>query len=400
MERDPIATKYGWLVSALRRRQAVTRADLVAFSGLSRTTITERLDALTAAGLIRPSGSAASNGGRPAGALVLDPAWGVLLAAEVNSTRVDVAFGRIDGTLEKTESLPIKVSEGPERVLHAVRTCMQRLIRASGLHERDVRGIGIGLPGPIEFAKGRAVQPPGMPGWDDVIVPDAFASHFDCRVLVDNEVNLMAIGEQRIAWPEVADLLFVTCSTGVGSGLIAGGALQRGANGGAGEIGHGSMAGLLPGEPPMCRCGSRGCLEAYASGWRLVESLRAAGRKVSVPADVALLARQGDNEALEALRSAAETIGLALAHAVSLFNPAMLVIGGDLLLHQDHVLAVIKETVIRRAVPLATRDLRIVSSRLGTEAGLHGGVQLLIDELLAPASVDRLVAAAGVRPSF
>ncbi|NVZ67210.1 ROK family protein, partial [Pseudomonas gingeri] len=121
------------------------------------------------------------------------------------------------------------------------------------------------------------VRPPLMIGWDGCCVPDFFRATFDCPIVLDKDVNLMALGEHRQIWPTSTHLMFLTISTGIGAGLVMDGRLQRGAQGAAGDIGHLFVGNTQLGELPLCRCGNTGCLEAYASGWAISKQLQADG---------------------------------------------------------------------------------------------------------------------------
>lgn len=137
---------------------------------------------------------------------------------------------------DSEDKLPIDL--GPDTVLAWVCDKGDEMLAASGRGRRELVSVGVGLPGPVEFSSGRPINPPIMPGWDDADVAGRLGAHFDAPVLVDNDVNIMALGEHRSEWPDVSDLLFVKVATGIGSGIIADGSLRRGARGAAGDIGH------------------------------------------------------------------------------------------------------------------------------------------------------------------
>jgi predicted NBD/HSP70 family sugar kinase len=223
-------------------------------------------------------------------------------------------------------------------------------------------------------------------------VPDFFAADYRCPVVVDKDVNLMALGEHRGAWPEVTHLLFIKISTGIGTGLIMDSALQRGAQGAAGDLGHMFVGNIEPEHTEICRCGNTGCLEAYASGWAICRDLTAKGYKADNVRDVAELAQQGVRDAVELLQTAGRLIGESVAVAVSLLNPSLVVLGGELALCQGYVLAAVRETVYRRSLALATRNLQIVTSELGHDAGLMGAAQLVSDAVFSPAAVNSVLA--------
>lgn len=211
--------------------------------------------------------------------------------------------------------------------------------------------------------------------------------------VVGVEVDAMAVGEHRFSFPEVAHMIMLKVGTGVGSGLIASGRVHRGADGAAGDIGHIRLA--LPegwDEEPLCRCGNYGCVEAYAGGWAMARDLRSAGKDVQNVNDVLHCLRSGDTTAQQLLRRSGRILGLAVADAVSLFNPSVVAVCGQLADTDELLLAGIREIVYQRSLPLATRNLQIVRSQLDPRAGLLGLSLLLSAEIF---SIQRIGALTG-----
>jgi len=282
------------------------------------------------------------------------------------------------------------IADGPESVLNWVLEGFDSLIDEAGRLSGDVRGIGIGVPGPVDFSAGRAVHPPIMPGWDEFPIRDRLNERYGVPVLVDNDVNIMALGEYWVMSPKVDDFVFVKVGTGIGSGLILDGRLHRGAKGAAGDIGH-VQAG--PGDV-VCRCGNLGCLEASAGGAALERQLRDQGHDAEVSRDVVALVRAGNQDAIQAVREAGRLIGCVLATMVNLLNPAVISIGGDLAEAGQQLLAGIRETVYQRSTALSTSELQIVTSRLGDRAGIIGAAALAIEHVFDPDRVDVALVAA------
>ncbi|MBP8214797.1 MAG: ROK family transcriptional regulator [Propionivibrio sp.] len=381
----------GGILALIRSGEAVTRAQIMAVTGLSRSTVAQRLDALIAHGYIAPAATENSTGGRPAGAFQINADAGVMLLAAIGAGAMQVAVCDMGLTILARQSHGVSVADGPIAVLGEVMTHFDQLLTEIGRTRADVKGIGIGVPGPVEFAEGRVVRPPIMTGWDGYRVPDFFAADYTCPIVVDKDANLMALGEHRGAWPDVTHMLFIKISTGIGTGLIMDGALQRGAQGAAGDLGHLFVGNIEPEHSENCRCGNTGCLEAYASGWAICRDLTARGHKAENVRDIAALAQQGVRDAIELLQTSGRLIGESVAVAVSLLNPSLVVLGGELALCQGYVLAAVRETVYRRSLPLATRNLQIATSKLGHDAGLMGAAQLVSDAVFAPAVVDAVL---------
>ncbi|WP_328326466.1 ROK family transcriptional regulator [Kribbella sp. NBC_00382] len=358
--------------------QPRTRAELIDLSGLGRSTVTVRLEELLAAGFVVPSGEAASSGGRPPARFAFNPSARLVLAADVGATHLSVALTDLSGTVLGSTTAALNIAEGPETVLAALTTTGRALLEDARRSDADLAGIGVGLPGPVEHATGRPNHPPIMPGWDSYDVVGRLTNEFGSPVLVDNDVNLMALGEHAAQYSDVEHLLFVKVATGIGAGLVTGGQLHRGAQGAAGDIGHIQS----PGHTELCRCGNTGCLEAVASGAAIATQLRAAGLDATSSQDVVELVRAGNTTATHSVRQAGREIGTVLAACVSLINPSVLVIGGSLAQAGDHLLAGIREAIYARSLPLATTELKVVPSRIGQQAAVQGAAAMVLQHTL------------------
>ncbi|ADD44301.1 ROK family transcriptional regulator [Stackebrandtia nassauensis] len=382
------AVGAGALLQLLRDGAPRTRSELAAVTGLARSTVTQRVDALLASGLIGPSGEAASTGGRPPTTFAFKPHARVVLAADLGATHARLAVTDLAGQVLAETRADLDIAAGPQTVLDWVIEHGHALLSEIDRDPSGLLGVGIGLPGPVEHSTGRAVNPPIMPGWDGFDVPHYVGEHFTAPVLVDNDVNIMALGEHFTHWPDAEHLLFVKAATGIGCGIISDGQVFRGAQGAAGDMGHIKVA-----EPgPVCRCGNTGCLEAVASGAAIAAALAEQDIKAHSALDVVELARAGSVPALRLLRQAGRDIGEVLAAAVNLLNPAVIVIGGSLALAGDHLLAGVREVIYQRSLPLATQHLRIVQSRTGERAGAVGAGVMAINHGLSPSRVDALLA--------
>ncbi len=385
-------TGAGELFQLLRDGAPRTRADLAAVTGQARSTITARVDLLLGAGLIAPAGEASSTGGRPPTTFAFRPRARVVLAVDLGATHARLAVTDLASTVLAETEEPLPISAGPEVVLDWVVEHGLALLTTAGRGPGDLAGVGVGLPGPVEHSTGRPINPPIMPAWDDVDVRGILSARLGAEVLVDNDVNLMALGEHRTAWPDVDDMLFVKVATGIGSGIISDGRLRRGAQGAAGDIGHIAVPGAA--DVP-CRCGNVGCLEAVASGRALAESLAAQGLPARNGLDVVALVRSGDLAAGRAVRQAGREIGAVLAACVSLLNPSLVVIGGVVAEAGEHLIAGIREVVYQRSLPLATQHLRIVTSQARSQVGILGASAMAVDHVLAPDAIDALLESPG-----
>src|SRR5688500_8233043 len=376
----------GSVLRLIRDGEAVTRADLARRTGLARSTVAQRVDALLAHELVYEAGGSASTGGRPPTILAFNQLAGVGLAADLRATHSRIAVSDLAGLPLAELALELDIASGPEAVLTQVQERFETLLGEVDRTAEEVRGIGIGVPGPVAFATGQPVNPPIMPGWDGFSVPRWFSTRYDAPVLVDNDVNIMALGEHWSVWRDVEHLLFVKVGTGIGCGIVAGRIIHRGAQGAAGDIGHIRVPGN---EDMLCRCGNVGCLEAIAGGRALAQRLTAAGLPAATSRDVVGLVRAGEPQATRMIREAGRSFGQVLAGSVNFFNPSVIVIGGDLGQTHEQLLAGVREVIFERSLPLATRDLRTVPSTLGDRAGVIGAAIMVIEHILAPDVVDR-----------
>jgi predicted NBD/HSP70 family sugar kinase len=376
----------------LRDGRPRTRAQLAETSGLARSTITSRIDTLLRLGLVVPIGDAASTGGRPPSLLAFNPAARVVAGVDLGASHARAAVADLSGTVLAERRTDLDIADGPDRVLGWVTDVVLELLAEAGRSRADLSAVGMGLPGPVEHSTGRAINPPIMPGWDRYDVPGHVQRAIDVPVMVDNDVNIMALGERHQHLPGVSDLVFVKVGTGIGAGIISGGELQRGAQGTAGDVGHIRIARA---EGIVCRCGNDGCLEAIASGAAVASALREAGVDAADGGDVVRLVRGGDVQAVQAVRQAGRDLGEVLAMLVNLMNPSVVVIGGSLALAGEHLLAGIREIVYQRSLPLATAQLQVVASAAGERAGVLGAAALAIGHALAPDTIEAASLAVG-----
>lgn len=378
----------GALLSILRDGRARTRAELVQLTGLARSTLAQRLDALLSQQWIVPTEEAVSSGGRPAVAFTFNRSARVVLAADLGATHARVAVTDLATEVLAERAAEVPIDRGPEATLTWLQHTFEEMLAETGHSPREVCGIGVGLPGPVEHSSGRPVNPPIMPGWDGFPVPEWLGERLGAPVLADNDVNIMALGEHWAARPEADHLIFVKVGTGIGCGIISDRRLHRGAQGAAGDIGHIRVASALD---TVCRCGNVGCLEAVAGGAAMAARLRAAGVEAAGSRDVVRLVRAGNTQAVQLIRQTGRELGDVLASIVNFFNPSVIVVGGDIAEAGEQVLAGLREVIYSRSLPLATQHLTITSSELGDRAGVIGAAVMVVDHVLSPDTVDQAV---------
>ena len=381
------------ILDLIRFGRATTRPEIARVTGLGRTVVTQRVTELMDSGLVTEGVPGESTGGRPSRTLAFDARLGALLVAELGATAINAALTDLSGEIIEQRHADIDIAAGPEVVLGIVEEIFDSLI--AGHPTPGVWGIGVGLPGPVEFSIGSPTSPPIMPAWDRYPVRVRLSSRFNAPTWIDNDVNMLAVGELRRGLAVgVDDAIFVKVGTGIGAGLISSGRLHRGAQGAAGDIGH---VRVMESTSQVCRCGKVGCLEALAGGQAIARQgsqaaetdaspylaqLLARGQAITAR-DVAEGATHGDLVANEILSQAGRLIGQMIAALVNFYNPSLVIIGGGVANAGDMFLASIRQSVYERSLPLATRDLRISRSGLGDLAGIYGAASLVGDEILS-----------------
>lgn len=360
--------------------------------GFSKSKANALIAGLVDQGLLEEAGLQRSSGGRRAENLRFHAGLGVLLGVDIGATSLDVAVLRPDLSVLAQHAEPADVREGPGVVLARVRMLLRDLLDRCGLDARQVIGIGIGVPGPVNFEIGQLVNPPLMPAWDSFSIRDYLREDYAAPVFVDNDVNLMALGELWRLQRSLPNFLVIKVGTGIGCGIVCHGEVYRGAAGSAGDVGHI----CVDQEGPRCHCGNLGCVEAMAAGpaitrmamqaaeagesAALAECLRTHGRLDAV--DVGQASRAGDAAANAIVQRAGSLIGQMLASIVNFFNPSHIFIGGGITRIGPLFLAAVRQSVYQRSLALSTRHLEIQYTPLGTQAGLTGAGVLAMQETL------------------
>lgn len=400
-----ITTQEAQVVGELRRQASVSRTDISRVTNWSRPKVTSVINRMIDRGFLVEVGEGDSQGGRRPRLLQLNSKLGYIAGVDIGATSMDLALSDLNVEVLARESGPADVREDPADLLSAVERKLLDMVKRQGLRPEQILGIGLGVPGPVDVAKGVLVAPPLMPAWENFPIRDFFKRSFPNAVVsVDNDVNIMALGELRSgAGMGVDNFLFIKIGTGIGAGVICHGMVHRGSTGSAGDIGH--ICADRSG--PVCRCGNIGCLEMMAAGPAIAaRAMEAAQNGSSVilskklvanggflrSEDVAAAAREGDRAAIEIIQSSGHMIGDVLAGLVNFFNPSLILIGGGIARIGNQLLASIRQAVLRRSTALATHDLVIAYSPMGQEAGVTGAIHMALDHLFVVEDTRRVTA--------
>jgi len=377
------------IIRALRRDGKISRTEISNITGWSKAKTSQETRSLVEKGYLVELGEGASQGGRRPGLLRINDQLGYLVGMDIGATSIDTVLADVGGTILQRRSITADVRQPPTEFLAYCSKLIIEMANSQGCYNDQILGIGVGVPGPVDHHRGVLVAPPLMPGWENFNIRDYLKLTFPTAyVVVDNDVNIMAIGEQRAGDGIGVDhFLFIKIGTGIGSGIISNGKIHRGSIGAAGDIGHICVDKL----GPICRCGNTGCLEAVAAGPAITEKAMEAAMSGSSPFlrklmeanggilrsdDVNMACREGDPAALEIIRASGQMIGDVLAGLVNFFNPSHIFIGGGITNFGNHLLVSIRRAVLRRSLPLATTHLSINFSRMGRDAGVTGAVAL------------------------
>jgi predicted NBD/HSP70 family sugar kinase/biotin operon repressor len=369
------------LTAALREAGAASRSELARRTGLSRTTVASLVAELEAEGVLieREDGAGASpRGGRPPRLLSFSRSAGVAIGVDFGKRHLRVAAADLSHAILAEAERPARAEDPAETGLEAAVALVQEVMDDAGVAREEAIGVGMGLPGPIDRRTGRVGSSSILPGWVGVRAADELGKRLGLPVSVDNDANLGALAE--LHWGAAAgrrNVAFLKVSTGIGAGLIIDGRLFHGTGGMAGEIGHA----IVDEQGPVCRCGKRGCLETLAGASALVELLEPRlGRTIST-AELLELAASGDSGARRVISDAGTHIGGAVATLCDLFNPELIVVGGELSGAGDVLIDPIREQVDRNAIPATARDVEIVAGVLGPRAELLGALALVLTYL-------------------
>ncbi|HQX85386.1 MAG TPA: ROK family protein, partial [Aestuariivirga sp.] len=272
------------ILSLIASGTANSRAALLAASGMSRVTVTQRLNVLLGVGIVEETLRTLPSGGRPTRVLGIRGSAGYMLVADIGETHIHLAAMSLAPDLLAQSTIAFSIAEGPVATLQRMTGEFDRL--AAGLGQGFLVAVSLSMPTPVDFKRGRVVGPSVLYGWDDFDIVSWLGRHYKAPIYVENDVNLMTIYEHRHNFPLVDDMIFIKAGTGIGSGIIAGGKIFRGAQGAAGDIGH--IQFNSP-DAPLCRCGKLGCVEARAGGWAIARDLAEKGLRAETARDVIAL---------------------------------------------------------------------------------------------------------------
>lgn len=375
----------GRLLALIRTADGITRRELLELTGMSRTTLVERLDVLAAAGLVVEAGTAGSTGGRPAKVLRLNDIDRVMLILDVGQSLARVSVCGLDERRWTVETIEVDPRRPPGEFVDQLIHHGERALERCAPHH--LIGVGIALPSPVRTGTSRLYETGALPGWDAYPLADHLARTWPVPLAIENDARAFALGEWTAPSGDSGSdiLLGIKFATGLGAGVIVDGHVLRGWSGSAGDIGH--M--FFSQDGPECTCGRRGCLAAHASGRALLRDLAPRGINTL---DELVAAVGAGGAVAEALVAAAAQVGLALSQVVQVVNPGRVVLGGVLGRH-PLVVGEIRRQLAAHTHPRVGTGMEVVGSAHAAEAGTLGLCRLLMSTVYAPERIDALVTA-------
>ncbi len=372
--------------------RSVSRQELSQLTGLSSATVTNVVAELLQEGIVVEAGVEESQGGRPRSILIIDPTYGYFLGVEIGETLTRIEL--FDLTLRKlgAAAYPLALDESePEQVVEHIHAGVKALLAESGVTIEKVIGVGVGVGGVVELTDPVSVYLPSW-GWRNVLLGALLQQRLGMPIYLDNAVKAMAQAESLFgAGQGIEHLAVVLIGTGIGAGIIAHGSIYRGAINSAGEWGHTCLE--LDGR--LCRCGSHGCLEAYAGAPGIIERLREvepqsrllqSNNQHSALAAIVDAAQQGEPAAIRLLKDTAHYLGAGIANLINLFNPQLILLGGWAGLQiGEYILPELRQFAERYALRQPFSVTRIDLCQLGQDAVPMGAATLGLEQFLTTA---------------
>lgn len=404
------AKKFGWAGAAagaaifniIKDKGPISRVEIVGQTGLSKSTVSQHVNKLIEMTLVSEELAQINGVGRRRRLLELNKNVGYVIGIDLDAKSLKIAICNMNAEIIDSDFVEISVSSAPEKILEKIEEMIDALLVRNTISIEELVSAGMGFPGPVEFSTGLPISPPIMPGWHQYPIRSKLENIYNCPVYVDNDVNMMALGEMHSGFgQDVDNFIFIKVGTGIGAGIIFDGQLYRGSQGCAGDIGH--IA--IDGDETLCPCGNKGCLEVVSAGPAIERKALAFAdenknsllarikeeKGTITPLDVGLLANNGDLVSQKIIRASGKAIGTVLAKVTNLYNPRVIVIGGEIARIGDMFLSSIKEKIYQRSLPLATRELKIRKSMINEEVGLIGAAITSINEVYSHDNVTRMV---------
>lgn len=392
-----ISRRASVILNLLWKSAGLSKYELMKQTRYGASTVTSLVEQLGAAGLIIQSEPVVSGNGRPPQPLFLNPDARMAVGVDFHRGGVTAVMCDLGQHVVRECRRPISDPDDRAAIMRDVTDSIEEVL--AGVDRSRVLGIGLGAPGSVDIHCGIGRSYCYMPGWHDVPVRDFLEVKFGLPVAVDNNVRAAAFGETVAgAAKGYGQVVFIGGRTGIGSGIVLGGRLYAGRTGMAGEVGHMTVERT----GPRCRCGKRGCLETVASTPAVLSRVarvlaqRDGGNPDDILAGLTIAevwerCRRGDREIAETLRDIADYIAVACINVNLMFEPEIIVLGGDFVLGGVEFLTAVRESIDEAGGTVVSKSTQVVLSRLGQVANALGAGCLAIQKtlrLFAPAGLE------------
>ncbi|WP_241245979.1 ROK family transcriptional regulator [Microbacterium sp. 4R-513] len=369
------------LVESLKRHGRLTQVELAGSTGLSPATVSNIVKELTAAGLLHTSFT--SRSGRRATLVSLARQLGLVAGVHYTSRQLHIAIADVTRTVVSQTSLPLPLDHRHDAQLDRLAILLSELMESLGSTVGDLLAVGLALPASIDPRTGMVSTPGLLRGWEGVDVAASLMERIGRPVYVDSEANLGGLAEAREGSGRAASSsVFIRVGHTISAGLIVNGDLFRGVNGKAGQIGHVT----IDENGPICRCSNRGCLETYAGGPALL-SLFPPSAGMQRISDLLQAAEDGDGSSRRVIADAGRHIGIAAASLCNLFDPELIVVGGELAQAGEILMAPMRHSLERTALASADGLPEIVGASFGEWAETRGAIAIALDHVTVDAEV-------------
>jgi predicted NBD/HSP70 family sugar kinase len=380
-------------LAAVYHNGPMTRQEIGVATGVSQATVSNLVGDLLDQGVIVEAGAEDSDGGRPRALLRVKPDYRYVVGVDVGETAILVELFDLDMEVQASHSItPTAELLDPEKTAKYVLEGLDRVVMYSGLSQEEILGIGVGVPGLVENGDDAVVHAQAV-GWDGVPFGKMLRRGTALPLFVENGAKTFGQAEKWFgAARDAENAIIVLLGTGTGASIFTQGELYRGASSSAGEWGHTTV--VVNGR--TCRCGAKGCLEAYVGGWAIVARYDELRQQTPADSDADLVARltaiakapSDDQSAAKVRQETATYLGAGIANLINLFNPERIVVGGwiDQIL-EDRLLPAIREVAAQQALRMPFSVVSIVPAQLGRDAVALGAATLPVNDFLTSGAV-------------
>lgn len=358
------------ILRLIYERGSISRQEISKIIGLTPATVTNITGELLEQGFIveLPSIEEKNTSGRKAIPLAINPISGYVIGVDIGPSLLRIALSDLLGHLSNIEVIRYNSEEN-----ELLRTLIEKI--SSIKEDRNILGIGIGIPGLVDSSSGEVKFSPNL-GWKELNIANPIKEAFRLPVTVENNVKAMALGERWFGkGKKTNNFILLYISLGIGSGIIIDGKLYKGANNGAGEIGHT----IVSEDGELCNCGKRGCLETFASARAIVKNYKGSSSDEDSGIDeIKSSIEKGDKRALEVVERAGYYLGIGISNLVNILDPEMIILAGRVTRLGKFLIEPMKKSLESRL--FSTKSIRIDFSELGKEIGLYGASALALQK--------------------